>query len=216
MNLKLNGVSLAQKNEVKYLGVTIDHKLSWKPHIQICIAKLSKCLWAITRLRRYTNTPTLKLVYFALAYPYIQYGISLYGGACKSILNPLIIKQKLLVKIMLNKDFDSPSSPLFYKLGLLKINEIYISQIAKLMFNQIWRDIITSQNLFPLLSVHSHNTRSSSKLNYHIPIIKSNLAKTSFYYQGPIVWNSLPLKIKTATSFHFKFLLKKYLLNHYL
>ena len=61
LGLKLNGTSLAQKNEIKYLGVTIDQKLNWKSHINYCTAKLSKCLWAITRLCRYTNTPTLKI-----------------------------------------------------------------------------------------------------------------------------------------------------------
>ena len=216
LQLKLNGVSLVQKDNIKYLGVTIDQKLNWKSHINNCTAKLSKCLWAISRLRRYTNTSTLRLVYYALGYSYIQYGISLYGGACKSSLHPLLVKQKLIVKIILNEEYTAPSSPLFYKLNLLKFNEVYTFQISKLMFNQIRKGIITSKSLSSLPSVHSYATRSSSNLNYHIPIVKSNLGKTAFSFQGPIVWNSLPLKVKTATIFQFKFMLKKHLLSKYI
>ena len=85
----------------------------------------------------HTNLSTLKLVYYALAYPYIQYCISSWGGACKTSLQPLFIKQKLIVKTMLYEKYTSPSSPLFHKLGMLKLSEVYNFQIGKLMFNQI-------------------------------------------------------------------------------
>ena len=116
---------------------------------------------------------------------------------------------------MLNTEYNATSSPLFSKLKILKFNEVYTFQISKLMFNQIKKGIITSQSLSSLPSVHCHATRSSNNLNYHIPIVKSNLAKTSFSYQGPIVWNSLPFKVKSATIFQFKSILKQHLLNTY-
>ena len=216
VKLELNGTQLAEKDHVRYLGVTIDNKLNWKLHINNCTAKLNRCLWAITKLRPFTNISTLKLVYFALAYPYIQYCISSWGGACKTSLQPLLIKQKLIVKTMLKENYMSPSSPLFHKLGLLKLPEIYNFQIGKLMFNQIKKDSVFSQNLSSLQSVHSYRTRSSNNLNYFIPSVRSNLGKTSFSYYGPIVWNSLPNKIKRSSKYQFKFLLKSHLLKNYL
>ncbi len=152
LNLKLNGSLITQKDQVKYLGIVIDDKLNWKPHIKNCVSKLNKCMWAITKLRHYTNVSTLKLIYFSLAYPYIQYCISSWGGACKTTLQPLLVKQKLLVKTILKQSYTSPSSPLFYQLGLLKLQEVYKFQIGKLMFNQIMKNKITCQNLFFTLS----------------------------------------------------------------
>ena len=108
LQLKLNGALLEQKDSIKYLGVVIDQKLNWKSHITNCTAKLGKCLWAINKLRQYTTIPILKLVYFALAYPYIQYCISSRGGACKTSLQPLFIKQKLIIKSMLHEQYISP------------------------------------------------------------------------------------------------------------
>ena len=69
LQLKINGTTLEQTDQIKYLGVIIDHKLNWKPHITNCTNKLGKCLWAITKLRPYTNIEILKLVYYSLAYP---------------------------------------------------------------------------------------------------------------------------------------------------
>ena len=117
---------------------------------------------------------------------------------------------------MLFKDYATPSSPLFYQLGLLKLNEIYSFQISKLMFNQVKNNNIICPNLSNILSLHSHSTRSSHKLNYYIPLAKTNLGKTSFEHCGPLIWNTLPSKIKDSTVFQFKSLLKKHLLNMYL
>ena len=215
LHIKLNGVQLSENDQVKYLGVTIDQKLNWKPQIRNCTSKLSKCLWAITKLRPYTNTSTLKLVYFSLAYPYLQYCISSWGGACQTNLQPLLVKQKLIVKTMLYEKYISPSSPLFLKLGLLKLPEIYSFQVGKLMFNQIRKNHNVSENISSLNSTHIYNTRSSYNQNYYVPSVNSNIGKTSFRYSGPLVWNSLPKNIKTSTKFQFKHLLKNHLLNIY-
>ena len=215
IHLELNGSQLLQKEQTKYLGVTIDSKLNWKPHVHNCTSKLNKCLWAITKLRPYTSIPTLKLLYYSLAYPFIQYCISSWGGACQTTLQPLLIKQKIIIKTMLYQKYTSPSSPLFLKLGLLKLHEIHTFQIAKLMYNQIRKNNITCQNLSSISTVHSYSTRSSAKLNYFTPSVNSNLGKTSLKYCGPIVWNSLPGKLKTSSIFQFKRLLKKHLLEMY-
>ena len=93
---------MLQKEQTKYLGVTIDAKLNWKPHVHNCTSKLNKCLWPITKLRPYTSIPTLKLLYYSLAYPFIQYCISSWGGACQTTLQPLLIKQKIIIKTILS------------------------------------------------------------------------------------------------------------------
>ena len=102
----------------------------------------------------------------------------------------------MIVKTMLYEDYTSPSSPLFFKLGLLKLQEVYMFQSAKLIFGQIRNNNIVCQNLSSLPSVHSYNTKSSNNLNYFIPSVDSNLGKTSLKYYGPIVWNSLPIEIE--------------------
>jgi len=57
---------LEQVNQIKYLGVMFDDKLSWRPLIQLVCSKLSRVSWALLKLRNYVNTKTLKIVYYSL------------------------------------------------------------------------------------------------------------------------------------------------------
>ena len=115
IHVQLNGIEIKRVESVKYLGVIIDQKLQWKAHVDQVAKKLSKCLWAICRLRKYADIKTLSLVYYALAYPHLQYCISSWGGAAQKHLNILLVKQKRLLRLMLKQPFDSPSKPLFKK-----------------------------------------------------------------------------------------------------
>ena len=159
---------------------------------------------------------SLKLVYFALAYPFLQYCISSWGGVNKTSLHPLFVKQKLIIKTMLFKRYDTSSSPLFKKLDLLKLPENYQFQVGKLMHSQVKNNVVTSDNLCSISTVHSYNTRQAANENYYVPSVHLNLGQTSFSYCGPIIWNSLPVEIKTASRFRFKTLLKRFLLQKYL
>ena len=62
-NVTLGKHSLEQVDQIKYLGIILDNKLSWKPHIQHICTKLSRCFWALTRFRNYVDISTLKTVY---------------------------------------------------------------------------------------------------------------------------------------------------------
>ena len=44
------------------------------------------------------------------------------------------------------------------------------------------------------------NLRSVSNKNFVIPKPNSNLFKSSLSYSGAVIWNSIPLEIKNATS----------------
>ena len=173
-------------------------------------------LLAVLKLSAYTNVQNLTLIHFLLAYPYIQYGIPTWGGACQTTLQPLLVKQKLIVKCMLHQSYRTSSSPLFSQLGLLKINEVYKFQIGKLLFNQIRKNNNIIQNLTSLSDLHAYNTRSVNNQNLYIPSVNSNLGKTSLTYHGAIIWNSIPTEIRNSSIYNFKFLLRKYFLKNYL
>ena len=55
LELNINNVPITQVNEIKYLGIIIDHKLRWKTHIDHVSKRLAKSMWAICRLRQYAD-----------------------------------------------------------------------------------------------------------------------------------------------------------------
>ena len=62
-SITINGKIIKQTNYMKYLGVTLDHKLDWKQHILNLRTSLSRTCGIIYKLRHYVPLPVLKLLY---------------------------------------------------------------------------------------------------------------------------------------------------------
>ena len=77
---------------------------------------------------------TLKAVYFSLIYSHLQYCISAWGLAHANALNPLEKLHKRIIRNMTNSPYREHTTPLFFKLNLLKIHDICNLEIAKYMF----------------------------------------------------------------------------------
>jgi len=60
VTLLINKKAIQQKNYVKYLGVLIDSKLTFKDHIMAVSKKVSRITGAMYRIRNYVNDKTLK------------------------------------------------------------------------------------------------------------------------------------------------------------
>ena len=82
------------KDPLKYLGVLIDYKLSWKHHIDSITLKLSKTIGLQSKLRHFVPFHTLVSIYNCLVVPYLRYGLIAWGPASKTQLNKLLILQK--------------------------------------------------------------------------------------------------------------------------
>jgi hypothetical protein len=95
-----NGTQLPVKNEVKYLDLILDERLTWRPHItakktQINL-KLRQINWLIRKKSKLTTENKL-LLYQAIIKPIWSYGIKLWGCAKPS--NTKII-QRVQSKIL--------------------------------------------------------------------------------------------------------------------
>ena len=66
ITIKINDDIIKQVPFVKFLGVTIDQKLTWINHINSVLKSITKSTGMIAKLR-HTNKNTMKLIYYALA-----------------------------------------------------------------------------------------------------------------------------------------------------
>jgi len=71
--LIVNHDVIPQTNNIKYLGVILDDKLSWQPHVDHTIKMLSRACGMVFKLRHYVPLSTLKLIYFSTFHSVIQY-----------------------------------------------------------------------------------------------------------------------------------------------
>ena len=60
------------KEYVKYLGVLIDYKFSWKNHVESVALKISKTIGLLPKLRQFVLQHTLANIYNALITPYLR------------------------------------------------------------------------------------------------------------------------------------------------
>ena len=130
----LNG-TLPKKNAIKYLGVMVDHKLTWEEHTRYVIQKLTKARGILAKLRHHAPQSILINVYNSVVYPLLYYGVTSWGNTVAKYFNHIQIEQNSIVKIITKLSFKTKISPLYDKLNLLRLDDIYKSEVLKLMFS---------------------------------------------------------------------------------
>ena len=68
----------------KYLGITLDDKLTWQYPIQIVAKKISIAVGILSKLRHYVPKGVLIKVYDGIAYPCLLYSITNWRNAAKT------------------------------------------------------------------------------------------------------------------------------------
>ena len=71
--LPFGGKPLQQSNITKFLGVYIDHHLTWKHYITYVCKQIAKSMGIISRSRFFLSSTTKLTLYFTLICPYIVF-----------------------------------------------------------------------------------------------------------------------------------------------
>ena len=193
-SFKINicNVEIVQKELIRYLGILIDNKLSWTPHIFIQRSKLSSGLWALTNLGRYQylDTTIMKCLYYTVIYPHLQYCALAWGQAS---LTALKILQNKALRIIIHTPRRISAKPLYFSLQMLKFEDIVKLQIAKLMHQ--CSNKIVPMHYFDLVQVdrtHKYNTRHVFHANFKQLHVRTELDKKTIYFIGPKLWSKIP------------------------
>lgn len=176
--------------QYKYLGVIVDRKISWVPHVQYVKQRLRKMIYAFTQLAQVLTIEQCRVAYFAYVQSILQYGILVWGGVSANILSPLAITQRAIIKAILKKPRRYPTATLFNEFPVLNVRQIYIKTVLlhiKLTKAKIFHEI-----------EHSYMTRHRVNFGYSMPRIKSNMEMSSTYYLAHTLYKNLPPEILQA------------------
>jgi Reverse transcriptase (RNA-dependent DNA polymerase) len=123
-NMACNDICLTidKVSSFKYLGVTLDSKLSFKEHVNRLKKGLLLGIRALYWLRKFCPVNILRLIFFSCIQSRLDYAICCWGGIFSSNLLPLIKLQKWAIRIVFSKNKFEHSLPLFRKAKVLPLN----------------------------------------------------------------------------------------------
>lgn len=158
-----NCPKLEKVSQIKYLGVILDDKLSWHPHLDQVACRVRKLSWIFRALRHIAppkspelkNNDLLTTIYLALVQSVLVYCIPVWGGAGKTKFLDLERAQRGLLKIMYFKKRTFPTSMLYKLCNRLSVRKLYILQIVLKKHKNIDFDakILTKRRKYNLATI---------------------------------------------------------------
>ena len=210
--LTLNDKIIEIVSLINYLGITLDKKLSLTHHLTCVNDKLSQISGISWKLTNKFNVNTARVFYYSFAYSRLCYGIEVWGGiflthACHRTFS---LHRRIILNLFAWHFPGDDYVAICHKMKLLDIISIYKLNLMVLFYN------ILNNNYLPSIKFHEFDsgycTRNQTEFRASIP--RTNVIKMHFEYQMPIIWNTVPLKIRRLDSAQkFKTSYKTYLLN---
>jgi hypothetical protein len=130
IQIKIENKQIEPVKVMKFLGLIIDDKLSWKGHINYMIPKLSSACYVMRTVKPHVSHNTLKIIYYSYFHSIMNYGILFWGASTERIKTFKL--QKRIIRIMVGYKRNQSCRELFMKLGILPLHSQYI--LSLLMF----------------------------------------------------------------------------------
>ena len=135
----------------KFIGVTIDHKFSWKTQIADVCKKVSRCTDCICKATYILST---KILFSSLVEPHFTYCVVVWENTYRTYLQSLYEKQKMAIRIACRSSYLCHSAELLMKLEVLPLFHLIKYKTAIYMYKVF-------NNLVPA-NISSHFTHISN------------------------------------------------------
>ena len=133
----LNSAFIENKPVCKYLGVTIDSKLSFRSHIQSVREKLSKQSGLVSKLRHFVPRAQLIDYYKTCINPIIQYGVLVYACCSYTSLLPIFTLQKKILKFIYFRRKSDTCEDIFVNHSILSAYELHLYELLKFVLRAL-------------------------------------------------------------------------------
>ena len=128
-----------------------------------------------------------------MVYPFLIYGISLWGATFKTYLTKLFRTQKKVGRAIVGATYNANTNNILYDLRILKLDDIYKINVSKFilafMKHELPPPIMTLYT--PAKNPQNYNTRQNMKFKIKPQIRRTLQASQSIIHNGPNIWNSL-------------------------
>ena len=188
--IQIENTVISYSKVIDFLGFRLDDNLNWNDHLEKLSCKLSRTLGIINKLKYVLPRNVLLQLYNSLFLPHVNYGILIWGHNYERIEK----LQKRAVRFITQSKYLAHTDPIFIKLNLLKIQDIFKLNRLKFYYKYLTKSLPDYfQNLI-FTRQSRYNTRRSddltpSKVN-HV------FATKCISHNIPNVINRLPNEIR--------------------
>ena len=199
------------------MGIFVDEHLSFKPHVIFLEKKIARYVGVFAKLSYYLPCNTLIILYYSLVHTHLDYALPLRGATYKSYLMKLKRLQNKALRIISKTKIRGKITPQYYKYEILKLEDLYNFEIAKLMYQFTHSKLPLNFNHYGAYAsdVSSYSTRRTSSNDIFLPRFMSSKTQHSIKYIGAKIWNNIPSDLKNTSYSKFKESYKKFLLSKY-
>ena len=191
LNVSVGGAALRLVSSIRYLGILIDSTLSWSLHVYNIVARVRSRLLSICR---YGTLPpaVVCLLYSTFVLPLFDY--------CDVVWCPTTAKLTSLIERVHSKFVNRLPLPFRSKFSYSLIECRRFHMYFYSIFKSIHQSSISYlHNIFHFSKdITGHVSRNINRL--FVPRVSNNFGKRSFYYRGPVLWNSLSQSVVEAIS----------------
>lgn len=196
--IRISGSEIKRVSTLKHLGVLIDENLNWESHIDTMCLKIGRSIYGLKLLRDFVPVSTLITMYKSLIQPNFDYCDLVWSNLNKGQTDRLQKLQNRAARIITFQGYDVRSADLLERLKWDKL-EVRRKKRMGLMMHDIVNNKcpLYLSNLFASEEdVYKSKLRNNNMKIKLIP--KTDFFKSSFYYRGSTMWNTIPNEIKTA------------------
>lgn len=136
--LTINGHNIQWSKQIKYLGLLLDNKLNWTPHVASIRNKGQRAMNALSAIlnrRSNLSSRTKLLIYSTLVRPCLTYSAPVWGNTCTTNHQKLQIIQNKALKIAFNTPFKTNLCKLHTNINFPTLYE-YILKLSKRFYLQ--------------------------------------------------------------------------------
>ena len=111
--VKINNIIITKTDCCKFLGLFVDHGLTWNSHVDYICKIIARNSGVINRIKHFMPELVLQSLYNTIIGSYLNYGILALGASSATNLNRLFLLQNRALRIINFAEFNTHTDPLF-------------------------------------------------------------------------------------------------------
>ena len=210
INIRIQDVQLSRVTSKKFLGVTIDDRLSHGGHLSALYKQLSGVRGILYKLSSFLPPHVIKMLYYSLFHSRMVYGISVWGGGGVTNISRIRKVNSSTLNIFTDKLAPNSPHPLSFDdaYSLFCLAEFHRFSCAGGMEH-------FSSKINSLIPSHTHGTRHNFSRKYSTPLYSKTVSHHQFLFNAVKLWNKLPPHLTVIQDTQtFKSKLKSFLRNN--